>query len=125
MKIQISRFLAIVLFLLFAWFGFTGWWNQWNHCSTIYEEIQSIAQFLFGVLSIPIILLLILKRPLPKILERGFVTSFVVAGSMAPVVWGKQTVLIGIAAGTFTVLIGIGTIWLARLGSRALTSRSS
>jgi hypothetical protein len=125
MKTQISRFFAIALFLLFSWSGFTGWWNQWSHCSSVYEEIQSIAQLLFGVLSIPIIVLLILKRPLPSILERAFTAAFVVAGSMAPVVWGKQTVLIGIAAGAVTILFALGTLWLAHHGTPGPTSRGS
>jgi len=125
MKTQLSRFLAIVLFLFIGYSGIIGWWNQWNHCSTIYEEIQTIAQLLFGVLSLPAIILLILKRPLPEPLEGGFTVAFVIAGGMAPVVWGHQGVLIGFAAGGVTVLMAIGILWLARIGSRGLTSGSS
>jgi hypothetical protein len=124
MNAQISRILAVILFLFFAWSGIIGWWNQWNHCNNLYEEMQTMAQLLFGLLSLPIVGYLVFGRPLPKLVERSFTLFFVIAGGMAPVVWGRQGVLIGIAAGALTILMALGALWLARRGSRAPAIRS-
>jgi hypothetical protein len=119
MKTQILRFLAIVLFLLYTYSGFIGWLNQWNHANTRYQEVQTLAQLSFAVLSLVIVGFLIVNRTLHNFLELGFTIAFGVAGGMAPVVWGRQSILLGITGGTVAILIALGSIWLARRGKRS------
>ena len=120
-RTYISRYVSIVLLLLLAWSGFTGWWNQWIHSDTIYRQIQSTAQLLFGVLSGVVVILLLLKRSLPIALEGALVLCIFLAGTMAPVVWGRQGIFVGLLAGALSALIAAGTLWLARRGSRSIT----
>jgi hypothetical protein len=116
---HISRYTAVLLLFAFSVLGFIGWWN---HCDSVGRQIQTMAQLLYGIFGLLAGVLLATNRPLPKVLEWGWTVTVTVAGGMAPVVWGGGRTLEGVAGGGIAILIALGTVWIARRGSRPLTS---
>ena len=120
-----QRYVAAALSLAFAFLGINGWWNQLSQCDTVGRQIQTMAQFGYGVLGLSVGGLLIVKRLVPRTLEWLWIGTMTIAGGMAPIVWADSGILSGIAGGIAPMAIALGTVWLSRRGSRPRTSRSS
>ena len=121
---QILRYVAATLSLAFAFLGINGWWNQLSQCDTAGRLIQTFAQLGYGAVGLLVGGLLIAKRLVPKILEWSWIGTMTIAGGMAPIVWADSGILSGVAGAIAAMVIALGTIWLTRRVSRALTSRS-
>jgi len=115
----IYRVAAIILSLVWGYLGIKGWWNQWSRCTNAGLIIQTIAQLLYGTISVAAVIILLRERKLPKILEWSWAITMAVAAGMAPVVWGGAGIGAGIASGIAGILLGLGMIWLARRGSQS------
>ena len=121
----ILHYIAVTLSLAFGFLGINAWWNQLNQCDTIGQQIQTIAQLGYGVLGLLVGGLLIAKRLVPRILEWLWIGTMTIAGGMAPIVWADSGILSGVAGAIVAIAIALGTVWITRRGSRALTRRSS
>ncbi len=121
---QILRYIAATVSFAFGFLGINGWWNQLSQCDTLGRQIQTMAQLGYGVLGLLVGGLLIAKRLVPRILEWLWIGTMTIAGAMAPIVWADSGILSSVASAIAAMAIALGTVWLTRRGSRALTSRS-
>ena len=121
---NILRYSAAVLSLGFAYLGIEGWWNQWVHCDTLARELQTASQLAYGALAAAIGLFVLMKRPVPRVLEWAWALATTTAAGMAPVVWGGAGVFAGMAGAVMGLLLALGVIWLARRGNRPVSGGS-
>ena len=89
---------------------------------TIGQLIQIGSQLLAALLGLVGVALLVVRRPLPHALEWSWTAAATVAGGAAPVVWGGSSLAAGLASAAAVLALAFGILWLARRGSRGLTS---
>ena len=82
------------------------------------QEIQTVAQLDYGLLSLLAIVARFWIRPYQWKLAVWvvWVLSLAVAGGLAPVVWGGSGVGIGLLAGVATIPVALAIIWLLSRG---------
>lgn len=106
--------LGVALLLLLAWTGLYGGMMQIAETRTLGQEIQTIAQLDFGILSLLAIVARFWIRRYQWRLAIWFVwaLSIAAAAGLAPVVWGGAGIGIGLLAACATLLVALGILWL-------------
>ncbi len=112
-------FVAVLLLLGMTWLGVTGGVHQIPRSHSLGQWIQSLAQLGYGVLS-PVVAATGLRARLAGRLTLGsWMLSMVVAGGLAPVVWGGTSWALGLASAGAAVLLALGIVGLLRVGLAA------
>jgi hypothetical protein len=117
----VSRVLLVIgvlLLLPLVWTGVSGAIEQYPGVHTTGQGFQTAAQLALGVSSALTILVTFWGRRWRLIVFAGFALSAMLAGGLAPVVWGQQGLTDGLLAGAASVLIAQLIIWLLVMGTR-------
>ncbi len=107
---------ALVCLLGLAWTGLSGGINQFPQSTTLGRKVQTIAQAAYGLFALLIVITVFWSRGWRRRAQWGWVTSVTLAGGLASVVWGGTGILIGLLAGTASLLVALGIIWMLRQG---------
>jgi hypothetical protein len=110
--------IGLLLLLGLAWTGLVGPIEQWPEVHTTGQAFQTAAQLALGVFSALTTVVTFWGRRWRPIAFIGFALSAMVAGGLAPVVWGQQSVFEGLLAGAASLLIAQLIIWLLVIGTR-------
>jgi hypothetical protein len=111
--------IAILLLLGLAYAGIDGGFDQLSQTDkTLGQQVQTVTQLAFGVLSIAVIAVWFWARQWSRPVLVAWAVSLGLAGGLAPVVWGEATIPIGILSGVASLLIAGGIVWLLRFGAR-------
>lgn len=106
---------ALVLLLVLAWTGIKGGIEQLSSAHTRGQQIQTIIQLVYGVLSIGCILTVRLSW------NRSLLVCWTIAlalgGGLGAVAWGQASLGIGLVSGLAAGLVGAGIAWLLRFGA--------
>jgi len=114
---RLSRVLFVVALLLLAAFGYTGiagGLDQWSQEMTPGQRVQTITQFLYGALSVLVIVTAFTWRRKARPTRTVWAIVLAISGGLASVVWGETGVLIGVVAGLAALLVALGILWLLR-----------
>ena len=107
---------AVLLLLALAFTGITGGMQQWGDWSTMWQRIQSASQIVYGVAAVVILIASFKWRRWRRFAELTFVIGLVVAASLAPVVWGGETIVSGVLAGVAALAIASAIVWMVHAG---------
>ena len=110
---------AALLLLGLAWTGIAGGIQQLSQQATVLQHVQSASQVVYGVAAILMLVTAFTWRQLAVIADRAFVIGLVVAGGLAAVVWGEESVAMGFAAGVVALAIAVALVWMIRHGRAA------
>jgi hypothetical protein len=110
--------IGLLLLLGLAWTSVSGAIEQWPEMHTTGQAIQTAAQLTLGVFSALTIVVMFWGRRGRTIAFIGFALSAMLAGGLAPIVWGQQGVVEGLLAAAASLLIAQLIIWLLVIGSR-------
>jgi hypothetical protein len=111
---------GVVLVVALAGTGFLGLKDQWPHANTVGRRVQTYAQLIYGLLGFLSVATAFWGRRRNLLMIGGFAVGCGIAGGFAPVVWGGQSLGMGLLAGisVFRSMAGLG--WLLRVGARGL-----
>ena len=106
--------LGVAILLVLAWTGLYAGVTQIAETRTLGQEIQTIAQLDYGILSVLAIVarFWIHRYQWRLAIWLVWVVSLAAAGGLAPVVWGEAGIGTGLLAGCATLLIALGVLWL-------------
>lgn len=107
---------AVLLLLALAFTGIAGGMQQWGDWSTMWQRIQSASQIVYGVAALVILIASFKWRRWRRFAELTFVIGLVVAASLAPVVWGGETIMSGVLAGVAALAISCAIVWMVHAG---------
>ena len=110
--------IGLLLLLGLAWTGVSGAIEQWPEAHTTGQALQTAAQLALGVFSALTIFVMFRGRRWRPIAFIGLALSAMLAGGLAPVVWGDQGVVEGLLAAAASLLIAQLIIWLLVIGTR-------
>jgi len=105
---------GVLLLLVLTWLGVSGGLHQIPQSHTPGEWIQSIAQLVYGVLSLAGVVTRFRTPGRGRLVLWGWVVSMTLAGGLAPVVWGGTSVGVGLVSAAAVVLVALGLVWLIR-----------
>jgi hypothetical protein len=110
--------LGVVLTLALAGAGFIGLRDQWPHADTVGRWVQTYAQLVYGLLGFLSVATTFWGRRWNLLMIGGFTVGCAIAAGFAPVVWGEQSLGIGLLAGLSGFLSAAALGWLLRVGAR-------
>ena len=111
---QILAALTIILLLALAFQGISGGVTQLPQSSSIGQYVQSFAQVLYGVCAVLSIATAIRWRRFASPVQFGFIAGCVVAGGLAAVVWGGESIGSGLVAAVAALAIALALVWMLR-----------
>jgi hypothetical protein len=111
---QVLAALTVILLLALAFQGITGGAQQLSQSSTVGQYVQSAAQLLYGVCAVFSIATAIRWREFASPVQFGFIAGLVVAGGLAAVVWGGESIGSGLVAAVVAFAIACALVWLLR-----------
>jgi hypothetical protein len=117
----LGRTLSLVLFVVallllaaLAYSGIAGGLDQWSQEMTRGQRLQTITQFLYGGLSVVVIVTAFTWKRAARAAQMTWAIALALAGGLASVVWGETSVLIGVVSGAAALLVALGILWLLR-----------
>jgi hypothetical protein len=111
--------LGALLLLGLAYTGIAGGIQQYSESHTTGQWVQTNLQLVFGIFSILAVIAAFRASRWRRAVNVGFVASTTLAGGLAPIVWGEQGVLPGLAAGIAAALVCWLIVWLVGPHNRA------
>ncbi len=122
MSRTVSRLISgitVLLFLALAWTGIRGGLDQLSKLIlTRGQQVQSVAQLAYGVLSLFSLVVWFWARRWSRPVFIGWAASLALAGGLAAVVWGVWSVGVGLLSGVASFLIAGVMVWLLRFSAR-------
>ena len=115
---KILRGLGVVLTLFLAYTGLAGSVQQYPGIHSTGQWFQTAFQLVFGVFGVLSLIVTFRVKHWRRWVFPGFVLSTALAAALAPVAWGQQGLLTGLAAGVASLLIVAVIVWLLRGGAR-------
>jgi hypothetical protein len=110
--------IAILMFLGLAWTGISGGLNQLPESSTLGQKTQTVAQLAYGILSLVALAAWFWARRWSQVAFAAWEICLAIAAGLAAVVWGDETVVVGVLTGVASFAIGWGIAWLLRFSAR-------
>ena len=110
---------GVLLLLGLTWLGVSGGVHQIPQSHTPGEWIQSIAQLVYGMLSLMGLLTRFRRSGWSRVMLWCWVVSMMLAAGLAPVVWGGTTIGVGLVSAGAVGLLALGIVWLVRAGLAA------
>lgn len=110
--------IGVLLLLVLSWTGVSGAIEQYPEIHSTGQWFQTAAQLALGVFSALTIVVMFWGRRWRPIAFIGFALSAMLAGGLAPIVWGQQGVVEGLLAAAASLLIAQLIIWLLVIGTR-------
>lgn len=118
---RLALLVVVGVFLLaMAWHGVNQAIAQFPESKTTGQIAQTFTQLGFGVFALLSLVTTFWGRRWNSLMLAGWTVSVTLAAGLATVVWGGASLLIGVASGAVTFLIGFGTAWLLRVGARGI-----
>ena len=114
----VLRGIGVLITLFLAYTGLTGGVQQYPEIHSTGQWFQTAFQLAFGVFSVLSLIVTFRVKHWRRWVFPGFALSVALAAGMAPVVWGQQGLLTGVAAGVASLLIAAVIVWLLRGGAR-------
>lgn len=100
---------AVAILLALAYTGITGGIDQLDQSShdhyTIGQIVQTVLQLVYGVLSAACIAVRFWAKRWTRPVVIAWAASLILAGALAPVVWGHSGLAIGMLSGAITLLV--------------------
>jgi hypothetical protein len=110
--------LAILIILGLAWTGITGGLNQLSESPGLGQKIQTGTQLAYGILSLVALAAWFWARRWSGVAFTTWGICLAMAAGLAAVVWGDETVVVGVLTGVAGFVIGWGIAWLLRYSAR-------
>jgi len=110
--------IAILMFLGLAWTGISGGLNQLPESLALGQKIQTGAQLAYGILSLVALGAWFWARRWSPVAFTAWEICLAIAAGLAVVVWGDETVVVGVVTGVASFAIGWGIAWLLRFSTR-------
>jgi len=115
--------IALSLLLFLAWEGVSGGVTQFSESQTPGQKAQTLAQFAYGIFALLSAVTLFWSRRWAALMQGCWAGTVAIAAGLAAVVWGGESVAIGLLAGAGTLLVALAIVGLLRVGARGLTRR--
>ena len=112
---QVLTILTILLLLALAFQGITGGVEQWPQSSSIGQYVQSASQVLYGVCAVLSIATAFRWREFATLIQFAFIAGCVIAGGLAPIVWGGASIGSAAFAAVAALVIASTLVWLLRV----------
>ena len=111
---------ASLLLLAFSWLGISGGISQLaQHPATLGQAIQSITQVLYGIFALKSVVTAFRWKRFNTAMLIGWTVFATIAAGMASVVWGGQSIWIGIVTGAAALVVALGINWMLRFGPKS------
>ena len=114
---MVLRGIGVLITLFLAYTGLTGGVQQYPGIHSTGQWFQTAFQLAFGVFSVLSLIVTFRVKHWRRWVFPGFALSVALAGGLAPVAWGHQGLLTGVAAGVASLLIAAVIVWLLRGGA--------
>jgi len=111
---QVLAALTVILLLAAAFQGIAGGAQQLPQSGTIGQYVQSVAQLLYGVCAVFSIATAVRWREYAAPVQFVFIAGCVVAGGLAAVVWGGESLASGLVAAVVAFAIACALVWMLR-----------
>jgi hypothetical protein len=111
-------YVAAALVLVFVWTGIRGGIDQWPSSASLQQQIQTVAQFLYGVLSLAVLWTSFRPGRFTRGIGIGWAVALTIAGGLGPSAWGETAWPLDLVAGAATGCIAVVLLFLLRPGSR-------
>jgi len=109
--------IALLVLLALAWNGLVGGLEQLPLARTTGQMVETIVQFLSGVLSLLSIVTVFWWRAWSPAVQSSWAISMTMVAALSSVAWGGTGWSIGLLSAGGALLIGLGIIWLLRAGT--------
>jgi len=119
---RILLILVSLLLLILAWLGIAGGIRQWPESRSLAQKVQTFAQFGYGFFALLAVVSAFWEQGTAQFIRIFWLITLIIAGGLAPVVWGESGWAAGMVAGLAALLIGVLMLWLLGIGTRGLTS---
>jgi len=113
-----SFIVAALLLAYCVWNGFAGAWSQRSAAETTAQAGQTILQVLYGALSLAALITCFRWRRLQPLALIGWVASVGLNGTVASIVWGRTSIVVGVVSGLAAVLVAALVAAMLRAGLR-------
>jgi hypothetical protein len=118
--------IVILMFLGLAWTGIWGGLNQLPESPALGQKIQTVTQLAYGILSLVALGAWFWARRWSQLAFTAWEICLAIAAGLAVVVWGDETVVVGVLTGVASFAIGWGIAWLLRFSARrAVTGKGT
>jgi hypothetical protein len=111
---QVLAALTVLLLLALAFQGIVGGATQLPQSSSFGQYVQSFAQLLYGVCAVLSIATAVRWREFASPVQFAFIAGCVVAGGLAAVVWGGESIGSGLVAAVAALAIASALVWMLR-----------
>ena len=115
---RILRVLGVLFTIALAWTSLLGAVQQYQGVLSTGQWLQTAFQLLLGIFSVLSLIVTFRFLHWRRVVYPGLALSAGLAGGFAPVVWGEQSVVIGLVSGVASLFIGLVDVWLLRGGER-------
>jgi len=115
---NVLRVVGVLFTLVLAYTGLVGGVQQYPGIQSTGQWVQTAFQFLLGAFSVLSLIVTFRFLHWRRVVYPGLALSVGLAGGFAPVVWGEQSLVIGLASGVASLFIGLVDVWLLRGGAR-------
>jgi TctA family transporter len=109
--------LVTLIILGLAWTGISGGVNQLPESSSLGQKIQSVTQLAYGILSLVALAAWFLARRWSRVAFTTWEICLAMAAGLAAVVWGDETIVVGVLTGVASFVIGWGIAWVLRFSA--------
>lgn len=115
---KVIKYLAVAVILLFliilGWWAIEGALNQWSHSDTFGQKLETIIQFLCGILSLLTASSLFWWQRWARLIRLAWAISFVATVVLSSLVWGPPMLLVSLAFAVISLFIAFVVIWTIR-----------
>jgi hypothetical protein len=121
MNVRAARALlaiSILLLLTLAWLGIRGGIDQWSQPQTPAQRTQTVSQFVYGFLSL-LVVLSVWQGAFARVIRMCWLVSLAISAGLAPVVWGESSWWIGIVAAALTIAVGLLILWPVEIRTKS------
>lgn len=116
---RISLAVAMLFLLALAWQALAGGFGQIPRCYTIGQQLETIVQFICGLLSLLSVLTYFRWRRAGRPILVAWAISFTSTAGISSLVWGPPSLAVGLAFAAIALLLALGIIRLFRAGLTA------
>lgn len=117
----VIRYLLLIstslLLTLLAWMAISGVIQQHPHANTIGQQIETIVQFICGVLSLLTVITCYRWRRWSPLIQRSWALSLILTAGLSSLAWGPPMPLTALLLAGIALLFARLLIWLMRIAS--------